>query len=710
MIKQSKLKNRTIASRVSIIIGVIFLLLLSGKTAYESVNNYSRELAHSEAFVLEETRKLAKDFEQIINSVYLSTNTLNTFINTLIDTTPPSERSRNLIIKNMEKITQDNDNITGIGVYFEPNAFDGKDQSFADATNPNGRFIMYSELKNGSISTYVSLDVLDDNLNFWYRDTLAAKKTIISAPYRYKDSIYVTMSFPIWENQNVIGVVMADLDVDGLQAFLEQSIGIDPSSFKVVLAHTGHVVANSAFPSEILSTKLDNNFKQYIERAFNDQESVFTAPSSFTDSDHIIMFIPIHLEGIEQNWIYVSSDSIDSFTRDAKQELIFNIIFNVFFLVIILILISVLLRQIVSKPLILLKDKLTKISNYDLKSYAEKEALVTKYLKNNDEISSILKATSLMVESLKNLASSIIDNSQTLAATAEELTATSQNTSQAASEVAIAINNIADGASSQAEDTQRAAESVKESGSLLESFIHVIDNLSKATQDIHERKNEGIFALNELVKATEKNQESTSHVSNIVSQTNKSVEEILIASDMIQSISDQTNLLALNASIEAARAGEAGKGFAVVAEEIRKLAEQSAEFTDTIRNVINDLKVKSELAVSTMNDVSIIMNTQNEKLAETDSKFNQIANSLETSRQITDSLITLSHDLEGNNVTVMNVIENLSAIAEENAATTEQAAASVDSQTQAISDISDASENLTNIANQLQNEVSQFQF
>ena len=70
--------------------------------------------------------------------------------------------------------------------------------------------------------------------------------------------------------------------------------------------------------------------------------------------------------------------------------------------------------------------------------------------------------------------------------------------------------------------------------------------------------------------------------------------------DVIRGIAEQTNLLALNATIEAASAGEAGKGFAMVASEVKDLARQNADATDSIANQIREIRQDTDLSITSI--------------------------------------------------------------------------------------------------------------
>ncbi len=359
------------------------------------------------------------------------------------------------------------------------------------------------------------------------------------------------------------------------------------------------------------------------------------------------------------------------------------------------------------KPLNHIQSAMSKIANYNLDTEEERAALA-KYEKSNDEIGEIAHSIKLMIDNLKTIVGNITTHASNTAATAEELKTMAKNTNEFAHEVATAVGNISEGATGQAHDTTQVAQNVEKISNSLNEMIHVLSELKNATNEINMKKEEGKTALEGLIELINSNKDKASFVNQIILETNESAENIFKASEMIQSIADQTNLLALNAAIEAARAGEAGKGFSVVAEEIRKLAEDSTKFTEEIRIIINNLKEKSQNAVDRMNEVGEIVAEQNSQTLITENKFTEIEKAVQRSKTVVDKLNEHSKSIEEKNTEIIGVIQNLSAIAEQNAATTEEASASVKTQTHSINNISSASDNLASIASKLQEEVANF--
>lgn len=400
----------------------------------------------------------------------------------------------------------------------------------------------------------------------------------------------------------------------------------------------------------------------------------------------------------------VSQKSIDSQAKAGITRLALWIIVLALISIAASIVITIFISNSIVKPIRKISAIAAEISNANLcVTFDEKD------IKRRNEIGDVTRAMSNMAENLRSIVNHITDHSQNTAATAEELTATAQSTNESASSVAESVSAISKQAREQAKEIQVAADNVESTSSLVQNMITELDELSNAIENINAKKNEGKKALYELIRLTNENSKDAANISNVIVETNESAERISKASDMIQSISEQTNLLALNAAIEAARAGESGKGFAVVAEEIRKLAENSAVFTDEIKGIIQDLMTKTRNAVDIIGTVVDKMNEQNENTELTGEKFNEIEHAVELSNTIVNKVKESSEEIETSNNAITEVTKNLISIAEQNALTAAEALESVESQVSSIGDISNASENLATIATNLQGEVAEFQ-
>ena len=184
--------------------------------------------------------------------------------------------------------------------------------------------------------------------------------------------------------------------------------------------------------------------------------------------------------------------------------------------------------------------------------------------------------------------------------------------------------------------------------------------------------------------------------------------ETIKALGIIAEIAEETNLLSLNASIEAARAGEQGRGFAVVAEEIRKLADDSENMAQEIRQVMDVLLSEAEQAVAAAEQVRQGNIEQQEALGETLSSVNGMLADIEETVEGVKSIADGASTCVASNDVVSDAMSSLSAISQQNAASSETTGASVQELSATVSNLADSATGLRDVAEQLNNEMSFF--
>jgi methyl-accepting chemotaxis protein len=308
---------------------------------------------------------------------------------------------------------------------------------------------------------------------------------------------------------------------------------------------------------------------------------------------------------------------------------------------------------------------------------------------------------SVVVRKITGQSGELYEASNTLSTNAKE-------TAAGVEQVEKAISEIAEGATSQAQETQTATENVIVMGNMIEETNEEVEKLRGTMQEMRVAGDNAMDILNELSAVNQRTKDAMQIIFEQTNVTNDSAMKIKAATDIITDIAEETNLLSLNASIEAARAGEQGRGFAVVAGQIQKLAEQSNESARKIEDIINVLIEESQKSVKTMEDVREVIVKQNENVKNTQQAFSDVKNGIDSSIDGIGNIADKTEKLDAARVKVVDVVQSLTAIAEENAASTEETSASAAEVGAIMGDIAENANRLNEIAKELEESVKQF--
>ncbi len=453
----------------------------------------------------------------------------------------------------------------------------------------------------------------------------------------------------------------------------------------------GHLGIHPTSPGKDLSTR------KHIQYMMKNKNGFVSYAQSFGKRKGEKKLAAFAYDKINNRLIVASAyekDFLDGLNRLRNNVIIFIIVImfvSIFFM-------SLIMRSQVLKPIEKIREALDYFANNDFTHEMSEEDLT-----RGDEIGDINRSVDTARQEIKTVLNHIINSSNEINESSKNLTQTAKNLAEGATEMANQSDMIADISEKIGSNTELITNSMRQSSENFNSVSSATEELSASINEVSLASDSANNNMQDVVGEVEKIRDNINSINENISELNAginssatameemaaSVGEIssntqnanLISTEaqektkltqedilklqkaakkigdivkIINDIADQTNMLALNATIEAASAGDAGKGFAVVANEVKSLAQQTAQATENIRNEVEEIQRTTDVSVQSINSVIEIINN----LAEIN---NTIASAVEeqsiTTNEISGTIVGVAEQGE-------QVLANAQSIAE----------------------------------------------
>lgn len=348
------------------------------------------------------------------------------------------------------------------------------------------------------------------------------------------------------------------------------------------------------------------------------------------------------------------------------------------------------------------------VINEHLQQITQGDLLTRVPLERVRELKPIAVCMNTMAETWGEMMGNMKRHSDEMAHFSEQLSHIAEQTTKATEQIATTMEDIAVHAEQQVKMVQETSYSMNEISHSLTNVAANTERVSANTSDTLAKATTGKQSIEQMEEQMKFIHAHVQTLGQVVKGLGERSNEIGQITQVITGIASQTNLLALNAAIEAARAGEQGKGFAVVADEVRKLAEQSAQSAQQITQLIGDIQKETEQAIRSTETVVGEVSEGLHAVQTAGLSFEQIRQSINGVNEQMEHVSSVIQQMTTSAQQVAVSIEQIITIVEQSSAGSTNISAATEEQMASMEEIPSSAASLRKMAEDMQRLMQRF--